>query len=382
MVFDPQIVFDDGFYDLMEVRIPEGSLLKPRHPAALSCRTQTRWGAPSSTSSAACWQQGDPRLPSAPAGFSDSPHRMCSGYDRRANGSSCSRLVSAAFRARPVATAPTATPVARFHQRAERNTLEAYFPLRIETYETIAGLRRRPASTAAATRCGWPTASSERRRDFHPRRPLADLPSGVNGGTPSGDGRKRLLRARRQLNRCCRPKCDRVFVSRDDLLLFETWGGGGWGDRYADRAGAGGARRAARGSASRRRRGALRRGAGRGGRSHDDAATVACRAARSGFAPAVFDRGGEIEDLKARCLEETGLPPPHTPVAGRGAQAHGRFRRGRTSTQHSSATESSAMTLQSRGRTHTSGAAEVVQIASIAGPVAAVVGCRTLHHRF
>ena len=39
MVFDPQIMFNDGFYDLMEVRIPEGSLLKPRHRAALSCRT-------------------------------------------------------------------------------------------------------------------------------------------------------------------------------------------------------------------------------------------------------------------------------------------------------------------------------------------------------
>ena len=36
MVFDPQILFNDGFYDLMEVRIPDGSLLKPRKPAALS----------------------------------------------------------------------------------------------------------------------------------------------------------------------------------------------------------------------------------------------------------------------------------------------------------------------------------------------------------
>ena len=36
---DPQIMFNDGFYDLMEVRIPEGSILKPREPAALSCRT-------------------------------------------------------------------------------------------------------------------------------------------------------------------------------------------------------------------------------------------------------------------------------------------------------------------------------------------------------
>ena len=32
MVFDPQIMFNDGFYDLMEVRIPEGTLLKPVNP--------------------------------------------------------------------------------------------------------------------------------------------------------------------------------------------------------------------------------------------------------------------------------------------------------------------------------------------------------------
>ena len=39
MVFDPQILFNHGFYDLMEVRIPAGTLLKPLKPAALSCRT-------------------------------------------------------------------------------------------------------------------------------------------------------------------------------------------------------------------------------------------------------------------------------------------------------------------------------------------------------
>jgi N-methylhydantoinase B len=39
MVFDPQILFNDGFYDLMDVRIPPGTLLKPLKPAALSCRT-------------------------------------------------------------------------------------------------------------------------------------------------------------------------------------------------------------------------------------------------------------------------------------------------------------------------------------------------------
>ncbi|MBK5517915.1 hydantoinase B/oxoprolinase family protein [Pseudomonas sp. TH10] len=39
MVFDPQVLVNDGFYDLIEVTIPQGSLLKPDFPAALSCRT-------------------------------------------------------------------------------------------------------------------------------------------------------------------------------------------------------------------------------------------------------------------------------------------------------------------------------------------------------
>ena len=38
-VVDPQIVFNDGFYDLVDVRIPQGTLLKPNYPAALSGRT-------------------------------------------------------------------------------------------------------------------------------------------------------------------------------------------------------------------------------------------------------------------------------------------------------------------------------------------------------
>ena len=34
-VADPQILWNDGFYPLVDVTIPEGSYWKPRHPAAL-----------------------------------------------------------------------------------------------------------------------------------------------------------------------------------------------------------------------------------------------------------------------------------------------------------------------------------------------------------
>jgi N-methylhydantoinase B len=37
--FDPQILLNDGFFDLIDVRIPSGSLLKPLKPAGLTSRT-------------------------------------------------------------------------------------------------------------------------------------------------------------------------------------------------------------------------------------------------------------------------------------------------------------------------------------------------------
>src|SRR4029077_6979970 len=36
MSFDPSMLFNEGFYDLFEIVLPEGSLLNPRFPAALS----------------------------------------------------------------------------------------------------------------------------------------------------------------------------------------------------------------------------------------------------------------------------------------------------------------------------------------------------------
>ena len=82
MVFDPQILFNDGFYDLMEVRIPAGTLLKPLKPAALSCRTHALGRIFDILGG--LLGQGNPAFMCA-AGFSDSPHFMYSGYDKNGN---------------------------------------------------------------------------------------------------------------------------------------------------------------------------------------------------------------------------------------------------------------------------------------------------------
>ena len=94
MVFDPQILFNDGFYDLIDVRIPEGSLLKPKFPAALSGRTHAL--AVFSIFWAACWARRPPNSSTPPA-FRH--RRTCSirAMMPRETGFSCSRSALAAF---------------------------------------------------------------------------------------------------------------------------------------------------------------------------------------------------------------------------------------------------------------------------------------------
>ena len=61
------------------VNIPEGTLLKPREPAALSCRTHALGRLFDVLGG--LLGQGNPAFLNA-AGFSDSPHFMYSGYDK------------------------------------------------------------------------------------------------------------------------------------------------------------------------------------------------------------------------------------------------------------------------------------------------------------
>jgi N-methylhydantoinase B len=93
-----------------------------------------------------------------------------------------------------------------------------------------------------------------------------------------------------------------------------TWGGGGWGDPL-DREAALVALEVKRGlvtESGARAYGVVCSAEG----VVDDAATDALRAElrRGRNDIAVFDRGPSIEELRASCLEETGLPAPVQPV--------------------------------------------------------------------
>ncbi len=180
MVFDPQILFNDGFYDLMEVHIPEGTLLKPRKPAALSCRTHALGRIFDMLGG--LLGQGNPAFLNA-AGFSDSPHFMYSGYDKKGEWY---QLYQIGFGGVPgqarSATARTATRCGRASPTCRTSSSRAISRCASRPTRPSPTAAAR-ASIAAAMRCGSATASSRTGEiSIHDDRWLT-YPWGVNGGT-------------------------------------------------------------------------------------------------------------------------------------------------------------------------------------------------------
>jgi len=309
MVFDPQIMFNDGFYDLMEVRIPDGSLLKPRFPAALSCRTHALGRIFDILGG--LLGQGNPDFLCA-AGFSDSPHFMYSGYRKTGEWYQLYSIGFGGVPGKPFGDGPDGHSLWPSFTNVPNEFLESYFPLRIETYETLtdsggAGMHRGGNALRVGYRFLEPGQIS-----IHDDRWLT-YPWGVNGGLPGARSRKILLRKNGK-KELLPSKCDRVVVAEGDLLYFDTWGGGGWGDplkRPAEKV----AFDVEAGLVS--REGAKRYGVVMKPNSTiDEKATLALRAkmAKKRGKTKLFDFGGTIPELKKACKKETGLEPPKTPV--------------------------------------------------------------------
>ena len=309
MVFDPQILFNDGFYPLVDVRIPEGSLLKPKFPAALSCRTHAL-GRIFDVLGGLLGQR-QPEFLNA-AGFSSSPHLMFSGFHKNGEWFQLFQIGFGGIPGRPFGDGPDGHSLWPGFTNIPNEFLERYFPLRIERYEST------PDSGGAGFfRGGNGITMSYRFLEagtisIHDDRWFT-YPWGVNGGTPGARSQKILERAdgtREVLS----SKCDRIQVKEGDLLHYITWGGGGWGDpleRDPDLV----ALEVRRGLVSfegTKRYGVVLTQAG----DVDKKATKDMRkdmAAKRGKIE-VFDFGPNIEDLRKSCKKETGLPAPVQPV--------------------------------------------------------------------
>jgi N-methylhydantoinase B len=308
MVFDPQILFNDGFYDLVDVRIPEGSLLKPRFPAALSCRTHAL-GRIFDVLGGLLGQK-TPQFLNA-AGFSSSPHLMFSGTGADNRWFQLFQIGFGGIPGRPLGDGPDGHSLWPGFTNVPNEFLEKYFPLRIERYESApdsggAGLHRGGNGVHMTYRfLEAGTISIHDDRWFIP-------PWGVNGGAPGVRSRKVLERSDGS-TQMLGAKVDNIRVGKGDLLHYITWGGGGWGDPLArdpDIV----AREVRRGLVT--AEGARAYGVVVNNGAVDAAATAALRAdmkSKRKDLP-LFDYGPSIEALRRNAKAETGLDAPKQPV--------------------------------------------------------------------
>ncbi len=313
-VADPQILWNDGFYPLVDVTIPDGSFWKPKHPAALNARNHgigrvfDLFGG--------LLGQTNPALLNA-AGFSSSPHFMYSGNystgDRKGEWFQLYSIGFGGIPGRPLGDGPDGHSLWPSFVNIPCEFLESYYPLRIEKWETISdtggsGLHRGGNGVDVAYRFLEPGTIA-----IHDDRWLT-YPWGVNGGEPGTRGTKWLDRADGS-HEVLPSKCHDVPVKPGDVLHFVTWGGGGWGDGLErdPELVALEVRRGLVSAGGARRYGVVVDDDGVLDPAGTDALRTEIRGGRVGELP-VFDMGPGLEELLERCEEETGLPAPKAPV--------------------------------------------------------------------
>jgi N-methylhydantoinase B len=313
-VADPQILWNDGFYPLVDVEIPEDSFWRPKFPAALNARNHgigrifDLFGG--------LLGQTNPDLLNA-AGFSSSPHFMYSGnYSDGARKGEWFQLYSIGFGGipgRPLGDGPDGHSLWPSFVNIPSEYLESYYPLRIEKMETIAdsggsGFHRGGNGVDVAYRFLEPGTIA-----IHDDRWLT-YPWGVNGGEPGSRGTKWIEKAD-GTREVLQSKLHDYPVNRGDVLHFVTWGGGGWGDALA-RDPELVAREVRRGLVT--EEGAKRYGVIVTKDGQVDAkATEDLRAKLAADRPSplpTFDMGPPLETILANALAETGLPAPEAPT--------------------------------------------------------------------
>lgn len=313
-VVDPHIAFNDGFYDLVDVRIPEGTLLKPKFPAALSGRTHALGRIFDVLG--ALLGSGAPEQMLNAAGFSDSPHLFYSGYDNREGKSGewfqLFQIGFGGIPGRPIGDGPDGHSLWPGFTNVPNEFIESYFPLRIEQYQTIpdsggAGLHRGGNGLSVAYRF-----LVDGEIAIHDERWLM-YPWGVLGGQVGMRSTKLMVRTDGTEERLP-SKCEGIKVQAGDLLYFNTWGGGGWGDplkRDPELVLADVNRKLATVKGAKDYGVVIRKG------KVDKAATRQLRSEmkkQRGRKIPVFNFGPPLEQIRKRCKKETGLPAPVIPT--------------------------------------------------------------------
>jgi 5-oxoprolinase (ATP-hydrolysing) len=312
----PGTVINDGFHDLIDVYIPEGSILKPIRPAPISCRTHML-GRTMDVMQALIAKKNP--VYAAAAGFSDSPHFFYSGYKPDGEWYQLYQIGFGGVPARQAGDGLDCHCLFPAIKSIPTEIIELNYPLRIEANESV------PDSGGPGFFRGGNAQRTHYRFLSRGEFSLHDdrwftKPWGIRGGKPGSRSRKVLYRYSKSESdppvEVLASKCDHVRVDPGDLLEWVTWGGGGLGHpltRPAEKVALDVRRKLVTVEGARENYGVvvdpealtLNEGETETLRKELAQARDAAGGVKEGY-----DRGGTIDELRQSCLKETGLAPP------------------------------------------------------------------------
>ncbi len=317
MVFDPQILFNDGFYPLLHVTMPKGSLIQPEFPAALGCRTHALTRLFDVLGGALAKRA--PEFTTA-AGYGTSPYLLYSGYDKDGEFFYLMEINYGGIPGRPIGDGMDGHSWWPLFTNIPTEYLESYYPIRIERYTSItdsggAGFHRGGNGIEKIYTFLEPGEIS-----IHDDRWLTP-PWGNVGGKPGSRSSKLLVRTDGS-QQVLPSKCDQVAVEPGDQLIYHTAGGGGWKDPLTRPPEA--VQRDVRYGLVSREKALNDYGVVlTGDLAIDYAATESRRADLATARGEIkgFDFGPPLEELLSNAETETGLPAPRKPQPVRWAMA-------------------------------------------------------------
>ena len=225
MAFDPLLTFNDGYYDLFEVTLPEGSVVQPEYPAALGNRL------PTMARQFDVLQATFSKLIdgfSVAGSYGTSPNLVYAGTDSEGNDFQMLEILYGGIPARPGGDGLDGHSWWPMFRTVPVEYQEAYYPLSIDEYST-----RADTGGAGEFRGGHGitkvyTFEEDGAITFQDDR-AHTYPWGVDGGSYAETSEKKLVRAdgtEAELP----SKVENVAVAAGDKLVFSTAGGGGLGD--------------------------------------------------------------------------------------------------------------------------------------------------------
>jgi N-methylhydantoinase B len=225
MVFDPQILFNDGFYDIIHVTMPKGSLVNPEFPAALGCRTHALSRQFDVLGGALSYNA--PEMATA-AGYGSSPYFIYSGNDDQGRPFQLMEILYGGIPGRPIGDGMDGHSWWPLFENIPSEYLENFYPIMVEGYTSIidtggAGKHRGGNGVEKIFKlmaAGHVSIHDDRSET---------QPWGILGGKPGQCSEKYIIRSGEK-REPLPSKIDNIKVSPGDLIIFRTAGGGGWGD--------------------------------------------------------------------------------------------------------------------------------------------------------